>query len=124
MDIDTLKNALGSAVDVMQATGFSVGPLLSRVGEVSNILLTYEFSFSASLKGTLFLEDIVSHCHFLLADYCSAASYDGFQVEKMNALISELAIISAHERAMLGECEALLASTAAVQVRVSFLMNS
>ncbi|OWM65839.1 AUGMIN subunit 8-like [Punica granatum] len=67
-DTDTLKNAIGSAVDVMQATGISVRPLLSRV-------------------------------------------------EKMNTLISELAIISAHERAMLDDCEALLASIAAMQVQ-------
>ncbi|KAK4765213.1 hypothetical protein SAY86_026303 [Trapa natans] len=68
VDIDALKSALGSAVDVMQATGFSVGPLLSRV-------------------------------------------------EKMNALISELAMVSAHERAMLDDCESLLVTTDASQVQ-------
>lgn len=48
-DIDTLKNALGSAVDVMQATGFSVRPLHSRVSIVSNFL-TNEFSCMELLK--------------------------------------------------------------------------
>lgn len=39
------------------------------------------------------------------------------QVEGMNCLVSELADVAAQERAMLDECEALLASTAAMQVR-------
>lgn len=34
----------------------------------------------------------------------------------MNCLVSELADVAAQERAMLDECEALLASTAAMQV--------
>ncbi|KAL7193491.1 hypothetical protein ACSBR2_025160 [Camellia fascicularis] len=38
------------------------------------------------------------------------------QVEGMNCLVSELADVSAQERAMLDECEGLLASTAAMQV--------
>lgn len=39
------------------------------------------------------------------------------QVEAMNSLVSELADVAAHERAMLIECELLLGSTAALQVR-------
>lgn len=35
----------------------------------------------------------------------------------MNALVSELAIAAAQEKAKLDQCEALLASTAAMQVR-------
>lgn len=35
----------------------------------------------------------------------------------MNCLVSELADVAALERAMLDECESLLASTAALQVR-------
>lgn len=35
----------------------------------------------------------------------------------MNSLVSELAIVAAQEKAMLDECEALLASTAAMQVK-------
>lgn len=35
----------------------------------------------------------------------------------MNCLVSELADLAAQERAMLDECEALFASTAAMQVR-------
>lgn len=45
------------------------------------------------------------------------------QAEKMNLLISELAIIAAHERAMLDECKALLASTAAMQVKCKCLTS-
>lgn len=39
------------------------------------------------------------------------------QVEGRNSLVSELAEVAAQERAMLDECEALLATTAAMQVR-------
>ncbi|KAK6156629.1 hypothetical protein DH2020_010877 [Rehmannia glutinosa] len=38
------------------------------------------------------------------------------QMEGMNCLVSELADVAAHERAMLDECESLLGSTAALQV--------
>lgn len=37
----------------------------------------------------------------------------------MNCLVSELADVAAQERAKLDECEALLASTAAMQVRTT-----
>lgn len=66
-DIETVKLAICSAVDVMQAMGSSICALLSRV-------------------------------------------------EEMNCLVSELADVAAQERAKLDECEALLASTAAMQV--------
>lgn len=66
-DIDTVKAAVCSAVDVMQTMGSSICSVLSRV--------------------------------------------DG-----MNCLVSELADVAAQERAMLDECEALLATTAAMQV--------
>ncbi|RVW96139.1 AUGMIN subunit 8 [Vitis vinifera] len=65
-DIETVKLAICSAVDVMQAMGSSICALLSRV-------------------------------------------------EEMNCLVSELADVAAQERAKLDECEALLASTAAMQ---------
>ncbi|KAF2310428.1 hypothetical protein GH714_009934 [Hevea brasiliensis] len=68
-DIDSLKVAICSAVDMMQAVGSSICSLLSRV-------------------------------------------------EGMNELVSELAVIAAEEKALLDECEALLASTAALQVRI------
>jgi hypothetical protein len=35
----------------------------------------------------------------------------------MTSLVSELAVVAAQEKAMLDECEALLASTTAMQVR-------
>ncbi|KAK6136410.1 hypothetical protein DH2020_029831 [Rehmannia glutinosa] len=38
------------------------------------------------------------------------------QIEGMNCLVSELADVAAHERAMLDECESLLGSTAALQM--------
>ncbi|KAM3269933.1 AUGMIN subunit 8 [Capsicum chacoense] len=66
-DIDIVKEAVCSAVDVMQAMGSSMRFILSRV-------------------------------------------------EGMNCLVSELADVAAQERAMLDESEALLASTAAMQV--------
>ncbi|KAJ8562164.1 hypothetical protein K7X08_011455 [Anisodus acutangulus] len=66
-DIEGVKEAVCSAVDVMQAMGSSMRFILSRV-------------------------------------------------EEMNCLVSELADVAAQERAMLDECEALLASTAAMQV--------
>ncbi|XP_059285490.1 AUGMIN subunit 8 [Lycium ferocissimum] len=66
-DIEVVKEAVSSAVDVMQAMGSSMRFILSRV-------------------------------------------------EGMNCLVSELADVAAQERAMLDECEALLASTAAMQV--------
>ncbi|KAI4335527.1 hypothetical protein L6164_014165 [Bauhinia variegata] len=43
------------------------------------------------------------------------------RAEGMNSLISELAIVAAEEKAMLDECEALLASAAAMQVEESSL---
>ncbi|PSS13959.1 AUGMIN subunit like [Actinidia chinensis var. chinensis] len=67
VDIETVKAAVSSAVDVMQAMGSSICSILSRV-------------------------------------------------EGMNCIVSELAEMAAKERAMLDECEALLASTAAMQV--------
>ncbi|XP_065849624.1 AUGMIN subunit 8-like [Euphorbia lathyris] len=67
-DIDSLKIAICSAVDVMQAMGSSICSLLSMV-------------------------------------------------EGVNTLVSELAVVAAEEKAMLDECEALLASTAALQVQ-------
>ncbi|XP_057967600.1 AUGMIN subunit 8-like isoform X2 [Malania oleifera] len=66
-DIETVKVAVCSAVDVMQAMGSSICSLLSRV-------------------------------------------------EGMNHLVPELADLAARGRALLDECEALLASTAAMQV--------
>nr|XP_016436590.1 PREDICTED: AUGMIN subunit 8-like [Nicotiana tabacum]XP_016436591.1 PREDICTED: AUGMIN subunit 8-like [Nicotiana tabacum]XP_016436592.1 PREDICTED: AUGMIN subunit 8-like [Nicotiana tabacum]XP_016436593.1 PREDICTED: AUGMIN subunit 8-like [Nicotiana tabacum]XP_016436594.1 PREDICTED: AUGMIN subunit 8-like [Nicotiana tabacum] len=66
-DIESVKEAVCSAVDVMQAMGSSMRFILSRV-------------------------------------------------EGMNCLVSELADVAAQERAMLDECEALLSSTAAMQV--------
>ncbi|OMP01632.1 hypothetical protein CCACVL1_03046 [Corchorus capsularis] len=66
-DIESLKVAICSAVDVMQAMGSSICCLLSKV-------------------------------------------------EGINNLVSELAAIAAQEKNMLGQCEALLASTAAMQL--------
>ncbi|KAJ8560798.1 hypothetical protein K7X08_022658 [Anisodus acutangulus] len=66
-DIEGVKEAVCSAVDVMQAMGSSMRFILSRV-------------------------------------------------EGMNCLVSELADVAAQERAMLDECDSLLASTAAMQV--------
>ncbi|KAJ4709529.1 QWRF motif-containing protein 8-like [Melia azedarach] len=66
-DIESLKAAVCSAVDVMQAMGSSICTFLSRA-------------------------------------------------EVMNGLVSELAVIAAQEKIKLDECEALLASTAAMQV--------
>lgn len=66
-DIEPLKVAICSAVDVMQAMGSAIRPLFSRV-------------------------------------------------EGMNNLISEVAIVSAQEKAMLDECEALLAFSTSMQV--------
>ncbi|KAK4479459.1 hypothetical protein RD792_014973 [Penstemon davidsonii] len=66
-DIEGVKAAVCSAVDVMQAMGSSLFSILSRV-------------------------------------------------EGMNSLVSELADVAAHERAMLDECESLLSSTTALQV--------
>lgn len=43
------------------------------------------------------------------------------QVEEMNGLVLELATVAAHERGMLNECEALLVSTAAMQVRPIYM---
>ncbi|KAL3533042.1 hypothetical protein ACH5RR_006563 [Cinchona calisaya] len=47
----------------------------------------------------------------------SSICYILSQAEEMNCLVSELADVAAQERAMLDECEALLASTAAMQVK-------
>ncbi|KAB2618877.1 QWRF motif-containing protein 8 [Pyrus ussuriensis x Pyrus communis] len=66
-DLDSLKVAICSAVDVMQAMASSICYLLSRV-------------------------------------------------EGVHRLVSELAVVAAQEKAMLDECEALLASAAAMQV--------
>ncbi|KAG5243722.1 QWRF motif-containing protein [Salix suchowensis] len=66
-DIESLKVAICSAVDVMQAMGSSICSLLPRV-------------------------------------------------EEMNALVYELAIVAAQEKTKLDQCEALLASTTAMQV--------
>lgn len=43
-----------------------------------------------------------------------------FQVEVIQTLVLELAIVAAQEKAMLDECIALLASTAALQVGMIF----
>ncbi|CAK7338160.1 unnamed protein product [Dovyalis caffra] len=66
-DIESLKVAICSAVDVVQAMGSSICSLLPRV-------------------------------------------------EEINALVSELAIVAAQEKAKLDQCESLLASTTAMQV--------
>ncbi|CAN1166823.1 AUGMIN subunit 8 [Linum perenne] len=66
-DIESLKLAVCSAVDVMQAMGSSICYLLSKA-------------------------------------------------EAMNQFVTDLAIIAAREKSMLAECEALLASTSAMQV--------
>ncbi|KAF2310430.1 hypothetical protein GH714_009992 [Hevea brasiliensis] len=75
-DIDSLKVAICSAVDMMQAVGSSICSLLSRSRR------------KPSIGGG------------------------------MNELVSELAVVAAEEKALLDECEALLASTAALQVRI------
>ncbi|KAM7511673.1 hypothetical protein LguiB_010548 [Lonicera macranthoides] len=71
-DIETVKLAVCSAVDLMQTMGSSVCSILSRV-------------------------------------------------EGMNCLVSELADVAAQERAILDECEALLATTEAMQVEENSL---
>lgn len=71
-DIEHLKVAICSAVDIMQAMGSAICPLLSRV-------------------------------------------------EGMDNLMSEVAVVSAQEKAMLDECEALLTSAAAMQVEANSL---
>lgn len=67
-EIDSLKAAISSAVDVVQAMGYSISSILSKV-------------------------------------------------EDANRLVSELAALAGQERAMVNECDALLASTAAMQVK-------
>ncbi|KAJ0089880.1 hypothetical protein Patl1_14495 [Pistacia atlantica] len=69
-DIESLKGAVCSAVDVMQSMGSSICSLLARL-------------------------------------------------EGVNSLVSELAVVAAQGKAMLDECEALLASTEAMQVRIA-----
>ncbi|KNA19515.1 hypothetical protein SOVF_060980 [Spinacia oleracea] len=73
-DIDSLKAAISSAVDVMQAMGSSVCSVLSKV-------------------------------------------------EGIDGLASELSDLAGKERAMLNECEALSASTSAMQVKEYSLMT-
>lgn len=73
-DIESLKAAISSAVDVMQAMGSSVCSVLSKV-------------------------------------------------EGMNVLVSELSELAGQGRAMLNECEALSASTSAMQVKEYSLMT-
>ncbi|KAE9609807.1 putative QWRF family protein [Lupinus albus] len=72
VEVEDLKVAIYSAVDIMQAMGSAICPLLSRV-------------------------------------------------EGMDNLISDVAVISAKEKAMLDECEALLTSGAAMQVEENSL---
>ena len=43
-------------------------------------------------------------------------------MEGINNLVSELAAIAAQEKNMLDQCEALLASTAAMQVRTHYML--
>ncbi|XP_022158162.1 AUGMIN subunit 8-like [Momordica charantia] len=66
-DVESLKGAICSALDVMQVMASSICSLLSKV-------------------------------------------------ERMNGLVSELAVLASREKAMIDECESLLASTTAVQV--------
>ncbi|KAL0552348.1 hypothetical protein IC582_011457 [Cucumis melo] len=66
-DVESLKGAICSALDVMQVMASSICSLLS-------------------------------------------------QVESMNGLVTELAVVASQEKAMLDECESLLASTTAMQV--------
>ncbi|KAF5742095.1 hypothetical protein HS088_TW09G00136 [Tripterygium wilfordii] len=73
-NLESLKIAICSAVDVMQAMGSSICSLLSRV-------------------------------------------------EGINSLVSELAVVATQEKAMLDECEALLASTVSKQVKEYSLMT-
>ncbi|KAK7291939.1 hypothetical protein RIF29_07504 [Crotalaria pallida] len=72
VDIEDLKVAICSAVDIMQAMGSAICPFLPRV-------------------------------------------------ESMDNLISDVAVVSAQEKAMLDECEALLTSAAAMQVEENSL---
>ncbi|KAL2936431.1 AUGMIN subunit 8 [Bienertia sinuspersici] len=69
-DIESLKAAMSSAVDMMQTMGSSICSVLSKV-------------------------------------------------EGINGLVSELSELAGQERAMLNECDALLGSTSAMQVRVA-----
>ncbi|KAB1211977.1 QWRF motif-containing protein 8 [Morella rubra] len=78
-DNESLKAAICSAVDVMQAMGSSICSLLSRVWP----------------------EDGAPKLEYV--------------VEGMNSLVSELAVMAAQEKATIDECEALLASMAAMQ---------
>ncbi|RVW75117.1 AUGMIN subunit 8 [Vitis vinifera] len=96
-DIETVKLAICSAVDVMQAMGSSICALLSRVRFMFFVLL---LTSRLSLKEN----KIKGGC--------------GSKVEEMNCLVSELADVAAQERAKLDECEALLASTAAMQIHL------
>ncbi|KAL0383041.1 UNVERIFIED_CONTAM: AUGMIN subunit [Sesamum calycinum] len=88
-DTKTVKAALCSAVDVMQALGSSLSSILPQ---------------------TLLRSDWIASN---LIPPCGRAFFLGGGT---NYLVSELANLAAVERAMLDECESILGSTAALQV--------
>lgn len=85
---------MSSALDVMQAMGSSIWSLLSKVRP----FLINPFSKFYQLDITL-------------------KRARALQVEEMNKMVSELAVVVTKESSMQGKCEDLLASTAIMQVK-------
>ncbi|KAM7252669.1 hypothetical protein ACFE04_008178 [Oxalis oulophora] len=116
-DIDSLKLAICSAVDVMQAMGPSICSLLSR----KSAKLKIRIAFTKVSTSTRFT-------HMLNYGSCVARENSDLRfqnyfccllVEAMNSLVYNLAVLAGQEKTMIDECESLLASTTALQTKAS-----
>ncbi|KAH0459622.1 hypothetical protein IEQ34_012436 [Dendrobium chrysotoxum] len=93
VDIKEVKDALNSAVGVMQSMKVSVCSLLSKV------------------NATSFSSAIALNKHILL------------QVERISSLVSEFGKLAAHEQAFLNHCRDLMSIVAALHVKQSSLQS-
>ncbi|RVW40441.1 QWRF motif-containing protein 9 [Vitis vinifera] len=105
-DIQNLKDAICSAVDVMQAMASSICSLLSKA--------THGVSWNLQLRKTAAAE---SQNREGIMKWAGPIA-DSAAVEEVNSLVAELANASAKERACLDQCRDLLSTLAAMQVRM------
>ncbi|KAF8404905.1 hypothetical protein HHK36_009800 [Tetracentron sinense] len=117
-DIQNVKDALGSAVDVMQAMASSICSLLSKGMELMGwgvALIMNKYSSLVQPK-TQRPFGGVSPRSILVCLTVSKTIFH-LQVEEVNSLVAELANVSAKERAFLNQCKDLLSTLAAMQVK-------
>ncbi|PWA69567.1 hypothetical protein CTI12_AA296390 [Artemisia annua] len=108
-DIQSVKSAVYSAMQVMHTMGSSLQSTLSRV----RIYLILNFKLNEISKNLYIFVHESSFCFTPFP-----------KLEESNWLVSELVTVAAQEKTLLDECEALMTSASSLQVIITFIALS